>query len=105
MTETDQGVHTTGVDPQQGLTAAQVEQRRAQGRGNEAPSTGGRSVAGIVRDNVFTRINALLGGLYVLVMMTGQWLDGLFAFAIVANSVVGVVQEVRAKRTLDRLTI
>lgn len=54
---------------------------------------------------MFTRINAIFGVLAVIIFSTGYLLDGLFAGLIVANSVVGIVQELRAKRTLDRLVI
>ncbi|WP_228000874.1 HAD-IC family P-type ATPase [Nocardia australiensis] len=88
-----------------GLSAAEVEQRRSDGRTNDVPDRASRSVRDIVRANVFTRINAILGVLFVLVLATGSIIDGMFGLLIVANSAVGIIQEVRAKRTLDRLTI
>ncbi|MFF0542343.1 HAD-IC family P-type ATPase [Nocardia thailandica] len=88
-----------------GLTAAQVEQRRRDGLTNDVPARASRSVRDIVRANVFTRINAILGVLFVLVMSTGSIIDGMFGLLIVANSAVGIIQEVRAKRTLDKLAI
>ncbi|MFF2087641.1 cation-translocating P-type ATPase [Nocardia sp. NPDC058176] len=88
-----------------GLTAAQVEQRRRDGHTNDVPARASRSVGEIVRANVFTRINAILGVLLVLVLSTGSIIDGMFGLLIVANSAVGIIQEVRAKRTLDQLAI
>lgn len=88
-----------------GLTAAEVAQRRRDGLTNDVPDRASRSVRDIVRANVFTRINAILGVLFVLVMATGSVIDGMFGLLIVANSAVGIIQEVRAKRTLDRLAI
>ncbi|MFB7879019.1 HAD-IC family P-type ATPase [Nocardia sp. NPDC056064] len=88
-----------------GLTAAQVEQRRRDGQTNDVPARASRSVREIVRANVFTRINAILGVLFVLVLSTGSIIDGMFGLLIVANSAVGIIQEVRAKRTLDQLAI
>ena len=88
-----------------GLTSAEVAERIASGRTNDVPVRASRSTGEIVRSNVFTRINAILAVLFVIVMATGSLLDGLFGGMIVANSVVGMVQELRAKRTLDRLTI
>ncbi|WP_336085967.1 cation-translocating P-type ATPase [Nocardia sp. SSK8] len=88
-----------------GLTAAQVEQRRRDGRTNDVPARASRSVREIVRANVFTRINAILGVLLLLVLSTGSIIDGMFGLLIVANSAVGIIQEVRAKRTLDQLAI
>ncbi|WP_174361872.1 HAD-IC family P-type ATPase [Nocardia brevicatena] len=88
-----------------GLSAAEVEQRRRDGLTNDIPDRASRSVRDIVRANVFTRINAILGVLFILVMATGSVIDGMFGLLIVANSAVGIIQEVRAKRTLDTLAI
>ncbi|MET8876912.1 HAD-IC family P-type ATPase [Nocardia sp. NPDC004604] len=88
-----------------GLTAAEVEQRRRDGRTNDVPDRASRSVRDIVRANVFTRINAILGVLFILVLATGSIIDGMFGLLIIANSAVGIIQEIRAKRTLDQLAI
>ncbi|WP_062988669.1 HAD-IC family P-type ATPase [Nocardia anaemiae] len=88
-----------------GLTAAEVEQRRRDGLTNDVPDRASRSVRDIVRANVFTRINAILGVLFILVLATGSIIDGMFGLLIIANSAVGIIQEIRAKRTLDQLAI
>jgi cation-transporting P-type ATPase E len=88
-----------------GLTDAEVAQRVAEGKSNAAPKRATRSVADIIRANVFTRINAILGALLLIVLATGSVINGLFGLLIVANSVIGMVQEIRAKQTLDRLAI
>lgn len=88
-----------------GLTTAQVEQRRRDGLTNDVPDRASRSVRDIIRANVFTRINAILGVLFILVLTTGSIIDGMFGLLIIANSAVGIIQEVRAKRTLDQLAI
>ena len=89
----------------QGLTGSEVAQRIQQGKVNTLPPRSGRSALDIVRANVFTRVNALLGVLFVLVMTTGSWVNGAFGLLIIANSAVGIVQELRAKRTLDSLAV
>jgi cation-transporting ATPase E len=99
MSSTEQAVRDTG------LSGAEVQERIRAGRTNDVPDRASRSVADIVRANVLTRINAMLGVLFVLVLATGSVIDGMFGLLIVANSVVGVVQELRAKRTLDKLAI
>jgi cation-transporting ATPase E len=66
---------------------------------------GGRSIGDILRANVLTRFNAVLGGLLVAVLVIGPPQDGLFGLVILANTAIGVVQELRAKRTLDRLSV
>ncbi|MGW5073167.1 cation-translocating P-type ATPase [Rhodococcus sp. NPDC004095] len=95
----------TEVDVRTGLTAAEVAQRRADGRTNDVPGRASRSVREIVRANVFTRINAILGVLLVIVLATGSIIDGMFGLLIIANSAIGIIQETRAKRTLDKLAI
>ena len=92
-------------EAERGLSAEQVAERVAQGRGNDEAARTSRGVWEIVRANVFTRINAIFAVLFAIIALTGYLLDGLFGFLIIANSVVGVVQELRAKRTLDRLSI
>ncbi|WP_276787247.1 HAD-IC family P-type ATPase [Trueperella bernardiae] len=88
-----------------GLTSAEVEERRRDGRANELPPRTGKSVGQIVRQNVFTRINAILFVLFVMVMTTGSLINGAFGLLIVVNSGIGIVQELRAKRTLESLVI
>jgi cation-transporting P-type ATPase E len=91
--------------PASGLTADQVEERVAAGRTNAFESPTSRTPREIVRANVFTMFNGLLLTLLVIILATGQWQNGLFGGVIVANSAIGIVQELRAKRTLDRLAI
>ncbi|WP_207570065.1 cation-translocating P-type ATPase [Mycolicibacter kumamotonensis] len=88
-----------------GLTDAEVARRVGQGQANDIPVRAARSVREIVRANVFTRINAILGVLLVIVLTTGSLINGLFGLLIVFNSVIGMVQEIRAKQTLDKLAI
>ncbi|WP_163511646.1 cation-translocating P-type ATPase [Fodinicola acaciae] len=92
-------------DLHRGLSSAEVAQRIADGRTNDVPTRASRSVWDIVRGNVFTRINAIFGVLFLLIASTGFFIDGVFGLLIIANSVIGMIQELRAKRTLDRLTI
>jgi cation-transporting P-type ATPase E len=93
------------ASPAAGLTAAGVAQRVADGKTNDVPGHATRSVADIIRANVFTRINAILAVLFVIVLTTGSLINGLFGLLIIVNSVVGMVQELRAKQTLDTLSI
>ncbi|GIG35789.1 HAD-IC family P-type ATPase [Cellulomonas pakistanensis] len=88
-----------------GLTPAQVRERVARGDVNRVDAATSRSWAEIVRSNVLTRVSAIYLVLFVVVLSTGHLVDGLFGLLIVVNSTVGMVQEVRAKRTLDRLAL
>jgi cation-transporting ATPase E len=87
------------------LTRAEVDERVADGRVNRAPGGTGRSLWTIVRANVFTRFNAILGGLLVVILTVGPIQDALFGIVLVTNTGIGIYQEWRAKRTLDRLTL
>jgi len=88
-----------------GLSAAEVAERVARGQVNDIPSAPTRTIGQIVRSNVLTRFNLLLGSLLAVILVVGPLQDALFGLVIVANTVVGIVQEVRAKRTLDRLEV
>jgi cation-transporting P-type ATPase E len=90
---------------ERGLSAADVAQRVATGQVNDVPSAPTRTIGQIVRGNLLTRFNLLLGSLLAIILVVGPLQDALFGLVIVANTVVGIVQEVRAKRTLDRLEV
>ena len=89
----------------QGLTEAQVRDHVLAGEENPQPPAPGRTVAQILRANVLTRFNAILGVLYVLVMIVGPPQDALFGVILVVNTAIGTAQELRAKRALDKLAI
>ena len=88
-----------------GLSDAEVATRIAEGKTNDVPGRASRSVSDIVRANIFTRINAILGVLLLIVLATGSLINGLFGLLIIANSGIGIIQEWRAKKTLDSLAI
>ncbi|MET9511049.1 cation-translocating P-type ATPase [Streptomyces flavidovirens] len=88
-----------------GLTAAEVAERVARGEINDVPVRSSRSATEIVRSNVFTRFNAIIGVLWVIMLFVAPIQDSLFGFVIVANTAIGIVQELRAKKTLDSLAV
>jgi cation-transporting ATPase E len=88
-----------------GLSSAEVAERVRAGRVNRAPGGSSRSLWSIVRANVFTRFNAILGALLVVILTVGPIQDALFGVVLVTNTAIGIYQEWRAKRTLDRLTL
>lgn len=93
------------ADPNRGLSRAEVEERIARGLDNDVPAVPTRTLPEIVRANVLTRFNAILGSMLAVILIVGQLQDALFGVVLVANSVIGIVQELRAKRTLERLTL
>ncbi|GAA4913599.1 HAD-IC family P-type ATPase [Streptomyces coeruleoprunus] len=88
-----------------GLTAAEVAERVARGEVNDVPVRSSRSAADIIRGNVFTRFNAIIGVLWVIMLVVAPIQDSLFGFVIVANTGIGIIQELRAKKTLDGLAV
>jgi cation-transporting ATPase E len=98
-------VTDTRTDATTGLTSADVSDRVAKGLSNDIPNAPTRSVSQIVRANVFTPINLIVAILAALVIVAGSPKDALFGGVIIANSVIGVYQELRAKRVLDQLRV
>ncbi|WP_432032692.1 HAD-IC family P-type ATPase [Streptomyces antibioticus] len=94
-----------GLPTATGLTAAEVAERVARGEVNDVPVRSSRSVGEIVRANVFTRFNAIIGVLWVIMLGVAPIQDGLFGFVILANTGIGIIQEWRAKQTLDSLAV
>jgi len=91
--------------PPAGLSTAQVAERRLRGLTNAAGEHTSRSVAEILRANILTRFNLILGVLLAVILVWGEWKDALFGIVLVTNALIGIGQELRAKRTLDRLAV
>src|SRR6185437_1540090 len=86
-----------------GLSSAEVEQRRARGLANRVDARPSRTLAEIVRANLLTRFNAILGVMFVVILIVGPLQDAVFGFIVIANTTIGIVQEVRAKRVLEKV--
>jgi cation-transporting ATPase E len=87
-----------------GLTSAEAARILADSPPRKSPRTS-RSLADIVWSNTFTLFNLILIILLVPLAIFGLWGDMLFGGVLVANTAIGIFQEVRAKRTLDRLAL
>jgi cation-transporting ATPase E len=72
---------------------------------NDVPVLPSRTIGQIVRANVLTRFNALLGSLLVVILIVGPIQDALFGLVLISNAGIGIYQELRAKATLDRLAV
>lgn len=88
-----------------GLSAAQVDERVRQGLTNAYEERTSRSAAQILRANVLTIFNGILGTALVLILVFGHWPDALFGFVLLLNTATGTIAEIRAKRALDRLAV
>src|SRR5690348_956026 len=89
-----------------GLTSEEVDRRRAAGQGNPPSPPTTRSYLQIVRENVFTFVNHLLFALGFALRLVGRPPDGGVPVGVGhMNTLVSVIQEVRAKRILDRITV
>ncbi|HUV57412.1 MAG TPA: HAD-IC family P-type ATPase [Acidimicrobiales bacterium] len=88
-----------------GLTKNEVASRTDMGQTNASGERTSRTVGEILRSNLLTRFNILLGALLGAILAVGQLQDALFGAVLVANSLIGIIQELRAKRTLDRLAV
>ncbi|AII74536.1 HAD-IC family P-type ATPase [Bifidobacterium coryneforme] len=88
-----------------GLTSSQVQERRDAGQVNTSQERSSRTLGQIVRANVFTLFNAIILGAMVVVLLTGQWKDAVFGLVIIINTGIGIATELKAKHTLDSLSI
>jgi magnesium-transporting ATPase (P-type) len=86
-----------------GLTSSEVALRTGAGQVNTVDDRTSRTTREILTANVFTRFNAIVTALLVVIIIFGEPADALFGFVMVCNSLIGIVQESRAKRTLDSL--
>ncbi len=88
-----------------GLTGAEAARRAGSGRANTAAEASSRSLGDILKANLLTRFNALLGSMLVVILVVGPLQDAVFGLILVANALIGIGQELRAKLTLDRLAV
>ena len=88
-----------------GLSSKEAEKRQQEGQGNVHPERTTRSVGEIIQANTLTYFNFVNAILFGLVLLTGEYKNGLFFMTIITNACIGIVQEIRAKRILDRLSL
>ncbi len=88
-----------------GLSSAEVAQRVAQGRVNRRPAGPTRTLGQILRANILNPVNGIMLTLFVVIMAAGFPSDGLFVGVVVSNAVIGIAQELKARRELQRLEV
>ena len=93
------------TDPAAGLTTAQVEERLAAGLDNCAAESPTRTEKQIIQDNIFTFFNLVFVILALCLALVGSYANMTFLGVVIANTVIGIVQQLRSKRTVDQLTL
>ena len=93
------------VDPKKGLTHEQVRKMKRLGAINESVKPPSKSVAEIVRGNVITYFNFVFLVITIILICVQSWRDITFLPLIIANTLIGIFQEIRAKAVLDKLTM
>lgn len=88
-----------------GLCAAEVEERIRQGKDNRADVGTGLTTAEIIRSNTFTYFNFIFLVITILLCLVGSFRNLTFLPIIIANTLIGIIQEIRAKRTLEKMSI
>ncbi len=91
--------------PTAGLNEQQLRLRQAQGLTNKSVASATKTTGDIIKENVFTYFNAIFIVLAILLMVVGSFRDLTFMIVITSNAVIGIVQELRAKKVLDELSL
>lgn len=93
------------TDPQMGLSEKEAARLAAQGHSNVSVDNQSKTVGQIVKDNIFTFFNFIFIFFAILLMTAGAFADLTFMIVVVINTIIGIVQELQAKRVLDKLTM
>ena len=103
----DRRIPTTRYNPdyKKGLTSQQVQEHRLHGWTNRSVDPPSKTTKEIVHENIFTYFNLIFAVLAVLLILVGSFRDLTFLPVIIANTLIGIIQEVRAKQILDKLTM
>ena len=92
-------------NPEQGLTSQQVQEHRLHGWTNRAVDPPSKTTRDIIHENVFTYFNLIFLILAILLCLVGSFRNLTFLPVIIANTLIGIIQEIRAKKVLDNLTM
>lgn len=93
------------ADIEEGLNSKQVQEYRDSGWGNEPVEPQSKTVREIIRSNLLTYFNMVFAILAVLLIIAGSFRNLTFLVIVLANLLIGIIQEIRAKRVLDKLTV
>ena len=93
------------ADPSKGLTSGQVQEYLKNGWDNRSVEPPSKTTADIIKSNVFTYFNLIFLIIAILLMIVGSFRDLTFLPVILANTLIGIIQEIKAKKTLEKLTV
>lgn len=105
---TDLAIKKTAIAPAEtvcGLSSAEAERLRAEGKANIQPDAVAKTESEIIRDNICTYFNGIFLLLTILLILAGSYRSLTFLPVIIANTVIGIVQEINAKHVLDHLAV
>ena len=91
--------------PAVGLSSDEVSKRVREGKTNLLPENTGKSVGAIIRDNTLTYFNFIFIILAIFVVIAGSYNSLTFLPVVIANTLIGIFQQLRAKKVIDRLTL
>ena len=103
--ERDPNIIRLSPAPRTGLTMAQVAERQAKGWANLPVESPSKSTKEIITSNLFTYFNLIFLVIAVLLILVGSFRDLTFLPVIIANTLIGIIQEIRSKKTLDKLSV
>ncbi len=95
----------TVMTPPEGLSSAEAAKREAEGKSNRQTADKGKSIPRIVADNLFTLFNLLNFALAACLALVGSWRNMLFLGVVFSNTLIGTVQELRARAMLNKLRL
>lgn len=103
----DRRIPTTRYRPdyKSGLTSQQVQEHRLHGWTNKEVDTTSKSTQDIIKENVFTYFNLIFLVLAILLCIVGSFRNLTFLPVIIANTLIGIIQELRAKKVLDKMSM
>jgi len=93
------------INPEFGLTQIQVEERVAEGDANIQPQSNTKTISAIIKDNTLTLFNILNIVLALMVIFVESYRNLLFINIVIINTIIGIVQEIKAKKTVDKLSL
>lgn len=92
-------------DPELGLTAVQASELMEHGLGNETVAASTKTIGEIIRENTLTFFNLVFVVLAVMLVVSGHFRDMMFLGIAIINSVIGIIQQLRSRATLEKLTL